>query len=121
MLVAIAIPVFTTQLAKSRAATDLANIRSGYAAVQTTILTDAPTADTTYTLNKDGSVVNGTGGDYKCKGASADADSGAAIGKFTPAATAGTDTIVWTKDQGITYSVKDVNGSAAISGIAGND
>ena len=31
VLVAIAIPVFTTQLEKSREATDLANVRSAYA------------------------------------------------------------------------------------------
>lgn len=35
VLVAIAIPVFTTQLEKSREATDLANLRSAYAAVVT--------------------------------------------------------------------------------------
>ena len=39
VLVAIAIPVFTSQLDKSKAATDAANIRSGYAAVQTEVLT----------------------------------------------------------------------------------
>ena len=33
VLVAIAIPVFTTQLEKSRESTDLANVRSAYAAV----------------------------------------------------------------------------------------
>lgn len=33
VLVAIAIPVFTAQLEKSREATDLANVRSGYATV----------------------------------------------------------------------------------------
>ena len=40
MLVAIAIPVFTSQLEKSREATDLSNIRSAYAEVVTAILTD---------------------------------------------------------------------------------
>ena len=38
MLVAIAIPVFTTQLEKSREATDLANIRSAYAEVMSAYL-----------------------------------------------------------------------------------
>ena len=33
VLVAIAIPVFTTQLEKSREATDVANVRSAYAGV----------------------------------------------------------------------------------------
>ena len=35
VLVAIAIPVFTSQLEKSREATDLANVRTAYAAVVT--------------------------------------------------------------------------------------
>ena len=35
VLVAIAIPVFTTQLEKSREATDMANVRSAYAAIVT--------------------------------------------------------------------------------------
>lgn len=39
VLTAIAIPVFTTQLEKSRESTDLANIRSAYAEVMTNILT----------------------------------------------------------------------------------
>ena len=38
VLVAIAIPVFTKQLEKSREATDLANIRSGYSIVMTEVL-----------------------------------------------------------------------------------
>ena len=40
VLVAIAIPVFTTQLERSREATDTANIRSAYAEVVTTYLAD---------------------------------------------------------------------------------
>ena len=40
VLVAIAIPVFTTQLEKSREATDIANVRSAYAEVVTAYLTD---------------------------------------------------------------------------------
>lgn len=41
VLVAVAIPVFTSQLEKSRESTDAANIRSAYAAVQTAALTQA--------------------------------------------------------------------------------
>ena len=41
MLVAIAIPVFTTQLEKSREATDQANVRSAYADVMANYLTNA--------------------------------------------------------------------------------
>ena len=45
VLVAIAFPVFTTQLEKSREATDLANLRSAYAEKMTEILTwDGKTA-----------------------------------------------------------------------------
>lgn len=41
VLVAIAIPVFTTQLEKSREATDIANVRSAYAYLMTEYLTNA--------------------------------------------------------------------------------
>lgn len=40
MLVAIAIPIFTTQLEKSKEATDTANVRSAYADVVTEFLID---------------------------------------------------------------------------------
>ena len=40
VLVAVAIPVFSSQLEKSREATDLANIRSEYAAFMTNVLTE---------------------------------------------------------------------------------
>lgn len=40
VLVAIAIPIFTTQLEKAREATDMANIRSAYAVVSAAALTD---------------------------------------------------------------------------------
>ena len=40
MLVAIAIPIFTSQLERSREATDEANLRAAYAAAQTAVLDD---------------------------------------------------------------------------------
>ena len=40
ILIAIAIPTFASSLNKARVATDEANIRSGYAAVMTEVLTD---------------------------------------------------------------------------------
>lgn len=43
VLVAIAIPIFTTQLEKSREATDAANIRSAYAEVVAAAITDPDT------------------------------------------------------------------------------
>ena len=38
VLVAISIPIFTSQLEKSKAATDAANIRAGYAEVSSQII-----------------------------------------------------------------------------------
>ncbi|MDD6147639.1 MAG: prepilin-type N-terminal cleavage/methylation domain-containing protein [Lachnospiraceae bacterium] len=43
VLVAIAIPIFTSQLEKAREATDAANIRAAYAEVQTAVLTGEDT------------------------------------------------------------------------------
>ena len=40
VLVAISIPIFTSQLEKAREATDMANIRSAYAELTTTALTE---------------------------------------------------------------------------------
>ena len=47
VLVAIAIPVFTTQLEKSREATDVANVRSAYAGVVTDYLNNASATSAT--------------------------------------------------------------------------
>ena len=47
VLVAIAIPVFTTQLEKSREATDMANVRSAYAGCVTDYLTNATATSAT--------------------------------------------------------------------------
>ena len=41
VLIAIAIPIFTSQLEKSREATDMANVRSAYATVSADYLTNA--------------------------------------------------------------------------------
>ena len=46
VLVAIAIPVFTSQLEKSREATDIANVRSAYATVVAAYLVDGKTPST---------------------------------------------------------------------------
>ena len=50
VLVAIAIPVFTSQLEKSREATDAANIRSAYAEVMAEALTQTTPAEVTRTI-----------------------------------------------------------------------
>ena len=66
VLVAIAIPTFTTSLNKARVATDEANIRSGYAAVMAQILTEQKDVESgkdmnvTFYLNKDGTVTKGS-------------------------------------------------------------
>ena len=49
VLVAIAIPVFTNQLEKSREATDLANVRSAYAECVASVLNGETTGNATYT------------------------------------------------------------------------
>lgn len=66
MLVAIAIPIFTTQLEKAREATDEANLRSLYAETASSVLVEDTTAsttikDATLTVSKgDDGVVTGT-------------------------------------------------------------
>ena len=57
VLVAISIPIFTSQLEKAREATDLANIRSAYAEVQTAALTDLGATSEFTTGDKDGAYV----------------------------------------------------------------
>lgn len=67
MLVAIAIPVFTTQLEKSRESTDLANLRAAYAAGTTAVLTgqvgpnDLTDGDYYYDPSADGSLASSGG------------------------------------------------------------
>ena len=51
VLVAVAIPVFSAQLEKSREATDVANIRSAYAEVVTKYLENPTTASKTPTIS----------------------------------------------------------------------
>ncbi len=110
ILVAIAIPTFNNAMAKSRAATDLANIRSGYAAALMNAMTENITDDTVYYLQADGSVSTTSGtGDYVTKGTSKKAADGSTVGgKFTvdPSATAAADgTVYWEKDNTISYTV----------------
>ncbi len=50
VLVAIAIPVFTSQLEKSREATDLANIRAAYAEASAALLTNGSEQETATTV-----------------------------------------------------------------------
>ncbi len=110
VLVAIAIPVFSTQLDKARAATDLANIRSGYAAAVSGFLTGDYGKDDVVYLNVDGTVSE-TSGTYECKGNADDADNDAAIGSFDA------NGIGWEKGNPITYTFDD-NGVSAIGHTA---
>ena len=48
VLVAISIPIFTSQLEKAREATDLANIRAAYAECSAAVLTEANSGKATY-------------------------------------------------------------------------
>lgn len=52
VLVAIAIPIFTSQLEKAREATDMANIRSAYAEVQAAALTEEDTGNAKISTDK---------------------------------------------------------------------
>lgn len=62
VLVAIAIPIFSTQLEKSREATDLANLRSAYGEAVATALTsaDGTGTSTSYTMNQTGTFETST-------------------------------------------------------------
>ena len=101
VLVAVAIPTFTSALNKAQAGTDLANIRSGYAAAQLEVMTGNPA--TTYYLNNDGSVDTTASGSYQTKGKSSDADTSATIGgKFS---LSGTGAVSWEKGKHIKYTV----------------
>lgn len=77
VLVAIAIPTFTTSLNKARVATDEANIRSGYAAFMAKIMSEdeVPAKDTEYYLLKDGTLLPTWTADasYRCFGNQSDA------------------------------------------------
>ena len=105
VLVAIAIPTFNSALNKAKAGTDLANIRSGYAAAQIEVMTVGGTGP--YFLNDDGSV-SLTSGDYKTKGTSSDADASAKVGGTLSVGT----NVTWEKNKGIKYTITDGKVSA---------
>ena len=103
VLVAVAIPTFTSALNKAKAGTDLANIRSGYAAAQLEAITKTRTADETLYLHPDGSVNTDNSDLYMTKGKSSDADTSATIGgKFS---LSGTGAVSWEKGKHIKYTV----------------
>ena len=98
ILVAIAIPTFSGSLDKANAATDLANIRSGYASAQIKAMTETITDGTEFYLQKDGSVETTDTSAYVCKGKSTDVSGTDEIGgkKFS---------LTWGKDNKIVYTI----------------
>ena len=75
VLVAIAIPIFTSQLEKSRDAVTLSNIRAAYAQAQSSYLTqDKTSTDATYALGKDGKTATVTVTGVVAKGHSGEID-----------------------------------------------
>lgn len=119
ILIAIAIPTFASSLNKARIATDEANIRSGYASVMATVLTDdsvdvegnSTKAKATYWLNKDGSVTAGAAADntkaYETKGKTADAKDIA--GQSVPG---------WDKDKKVKYEYDFATNKITITVVA---
>ena len=103
ILIAIAIPTFSSSLNKARVATDEANIRSGYANVMATVLTSDAfdvenngTGTATFVLNKDGSVTADTATDaYTTVGSTKGTDVEIAGVKITGG---------WEKGKGVTYT-----------------
>lgn len=77
VLVAISIPIFTSQLEKAREATDLANIRSAYAEVTADYLTSSKTQSKTVTKVQTKPGWEGSTGDGKIAGVKvSDVDAG---------------------------------------------
>ena len=100
VLVAIAIPTFNASLAKARAATDVANIRSGYAAAQVEAMIGDTATGTKLYLQNDGPVAPTGTNDYACQGAAAKASEEATIGGIKKAKDIG-----WAKGDKIVYTV----------------
>lgn len=122
ILVIIAIPTFNSALAKARAATDVANIRSGYAAALVEAMTNGVEtgngANNTYYLQKDGSVSKDGTDRYTTQGESKNATANTTIGgKFTV-----NTQITWSKDKTIAYEVADgADGVPTVKSITAAD
>ena len=125
VLVAIAIPVFNSQLGKAQASTDAANIRSGYAVVSAQVITEdeAPADGATYYLMADGTVaaatVSGstvtapTGTLYGCKGDSSKLEANSVVGNAKiVTGTPGANEIKWDSNDNVRYVWHAGSGSA---------
>ena len=117
VLVAIAIPTFTTSLNKARVATDEANIRSGYASLMAEILTNqydvkAGTVEDVnaqvFYLHKDGTVGAKDTDVYVCVGDSAKVNTNIEI--------AGRHVDSWTPGKVIEYTYTPAGNTPAGSG-----
>lgn len=97
ILVAIAIPTFSGALKKAKAATDLANIRSGYASAQITAMTEYSDTERKLYLQKDGTVKDDATDAYVCKADKTDAGEYDKIG--------GRLDVNWTAGKKITYTI----------------
>lgn len=83
MLVAISIPIFTSQLEKAREATDLANIRSAYAEVVASYLSDGKAVTKTVTKVQTKSGWEGNTGDGTIAGVTVSTVDGGGSGTVT--------------------------------------
>lgn len=114
VLVAIAIPIFTSQLEKAREATDVANIRAAYAEATTKVLSGD--GKTTKVPSGDGTTVEKTA----AKAETPNMVSTGAIDKLADATKIGSidiKKITITKDQPVTVEV-DENGTVTLTGGA---
>lgn len=105
VLIAIAIPTFTSSLNKAKAGVDLANIRSGYANAQIFAMTEGTDAAATYYLNEDGTVTKDSPGTYKTQSKSADVGSNSKVGGKFEVNKAGTDGVQWEANKNIQYTI----------------
>ena len=104
ILIAIAIPIFTSQLNAARVATDEANARSGYAVATATVLTEGTKVDTTWSLNSDGTLASGTAGSYTTSGKQ---ETATVIGS--------TSGLTWEPGQKVVYTYSAADGKVTIS------
>lgn len=116
VLVAIAIPTFTTSLNKARVATDEANIRSGYAAFMAKIMSEdeVPEKGTEYYLNKDGTLFHTWAADlsYQCFGNQSD----------TAFRVAGHEVGTWSKGNAVKYVLTfDPDGKMTVEIVIDHD
>ena len=101
VLVAIAIPVFSTQLERSREATDAANIRAAYAEIAAAAITDPDTPQTATVSKKQ------TQGGWDSESSLKDI-AGVDITKIN---STGATTVTYNKDAGITIDGQAVKSS----------